>query len=302
VSGSGQRRARAGAPPIIAVSGVSGVGKTRLLARLIPALVARGLRVGALKHTSHDHPFDRRGKDTEVLRRSGAIAAAIDGPRGLAYFGPPARSVSALARLLPPVDLVVAEGFKHEPLPRVEVHRRSVSRTFLCATDRRVLAVVTDEAPPRPLPAFAPDDVEALADLLCARLRLSRGKPRPRERLRVRPTVSRLPAEGSERTEALGRKPRMAKTTNRKGRTSRSRAGRRSGSSRSEAGRKGGNATLRARGPEFYSEIGRKGGKKSGGARSRRAAMARRSGSKRGSSRRTTRRGTRRAPRTSRIR
>jgi molybdopterin-guanine dinucleotide biosynthesis adapter protein len=281
-------------PPIVAVSGSSGVGKTRLLARLIPALVARGLRVGALKHTSHDHPFDRRGKDTEVLRRAGAIAAAIDGPRGLAYFGPPARSVRALARLLPPVDVIVAEGFKHEPLPRVEVHRRTVSREFLCASDRRVLAVVTDEPPPRPVPAFEADDVEALADLLCARLRLARGKPRPRERLRVRPTVSRLPAEGSERTDALGRQPRMAKTTNRKGRSSRSRAGRRSGSSRSEAGRKGGNATLRARGPEFYSEIGRKGGKKSGGARSRRAAMARRGGtSRRGTARGGSRRGTR---------
>ncbi len=260
MSGAGGGRASLVSPPIVAVSGASGAGKTRLLARLIPALVARGLRVGALKHTSHDHPFDRRGKDPDVLRRAGAIAAAIDGPRGLAYFGPPARSVRALARLLPPVDLVVAEGFKHEPLPRIEVHRRGVSSAFLCATDRRVFAVVTDEAPPRPVPAFAPDDVAALAELVCARLRLDRGKPRPPERLRVRPTVSRLPAEGSERTDALGRKPRMAKTTNRKGSPSRSRAGRRSGSSRSEAGRKGGNATLRARGPEFYSEIGRKGG------------------------------------------
>ena len=287
--------------PILAVSGFSGAGKTRLLSRLVPVLVSRGLRVGALKHTSHPHPFDVPGKDTDVLRRAGAVAAAIEGPRGLAYFGPPTGSLRGLAALLPPVDVVLAEGWKDEPVPRIEVHRRAVSRAFFCATDRRVVAVVTDEAPPRPVPAFRPGDVEPLAALVCALFGLSDRKPRARERLRVRPTVTSVPAKRSERTDALGRTNRMPKTMNRKGTSSRSRAGRKGGSSRSEAGRKGGNATLRARGPEFYSEIGRKGGKKSGGARSRRASMSRRkaSTSRRGAS--TSRRGTsRRSSRSSR--
>jgi molybdopterin-guanine dinucleotide biosynthesis protein B len=152
-----------GGPPILAFSGPSGAGKTRLLARLIPALARRGLTVAVVKHTGHPHAFDARGKDTEVLRRAGAVAAAIEGPHGLAYFGPPAGGIRALARLLPPVDLVLAEGWRSEPLPRVEVHRREVSRDFLCATDRRVVAVVTDEAPPRALPTFAPDDVAGVA-------------------------------------------------------------------------------------------------------------------------------------------
>ena len=107
----------------MAVSGFSGSGKTRLISRLIPALARRGVRVGALKHTGHPHPFDVPGKDTDVLRRAGAIAAAIEGPHGLAYFGPPAGGVRALARLLPEVDLVLAEGFKHEPLPPLLVRR-----------------------------------------------------------------------------------------------------------------------------------------------------------------------------------
>ena len=62
--------------------GPSGVGKTRLLVRLIPALARRRVRVAVLKHTRHAHPFDRPGKDTEVLRRAGAVAAAIEGPAG----------------------------------------------------------------------------------------------------------------------------------------------------------------------------------------------------------------------------
>ncbi len=158
---------------ILAFSGPSGAGKTRLLVRLIPALIRRGITVAALKHAGHPHGLDRRGKDSERLRRAGARAVAIQGPLGLAFFGPPVGGLRALARLLPAVDLVLAEGFKSEPIPRVEVHRRAVSRTFLCARDRRVVAVVSDEVPPRPLPAFSAGDVEALADFICRRLRLS---------------------------------------------------------------------------------------------------------------------------------
>jgi molybdopterin-guanine dinucleotide biosynthesis protein MobB len=173
------------AAPIVAVSGPSGAGKTRLLARLVPALARRGVRVAILKHTGHDHPFDRPGKDTDVLRRAGAVAAAIQGPTGMALFGPPLPGARALARLLPPADLVLAEGWRSEPLPRIEVHRRRVSREFLCLRDRRVFAAVTDEPPPRPVPAFDPDDVEGVAALLCERFGLAAAAVRPGRRRRT---------------------------------------------------------------------------------------------------------------------
>jgi molybdopterin-guanine dinucleotide biosynthesis protein B len=154
----------------VAVSGPSGAGKTRLIRRLLPALAARGLRVAYLKHTGHAHPLDRRGKDTEVVLRAGAVAAAIQGPHAMALFGPPAPDIARLAALLPPCDLVLAEGWSDERLARVEVHRRGVSRHFLCLGDRRVFAVVSDEPPPRAVPWLDPDQVEGLADLLAARL------------------------------------------------------------------------------------------------------------------------------------
>ncbi|HEY6098037.1 MAG TPA: molybdopterin-guanine dinucleotide biosynthesis protein B [Anaeromyxobacter sp.] len=263
-------------PPIVAVSGFSGSGKTRLLARLIPALARRGVSTAVLKHTRHPHAFDRPGKDTDVLRRAGAVATAIDGPEGMAFFGPPAGGLRALAAFLPPVDLVLAEGWKDAPVPRIEVHRRRVARDFLCAEDPRVFAAVTDEPPPRPVRAFGHGEVEALAALVCARFGL--GTPaRRRPRLRAVPAVSRLRAEGSGRAVVPGRRRRMAKN-----KSGSRRGGRRTGGSRQGAGRKGGRATLRARGLEFFSEIGRKGGKKSG---SKRRAAARRASRKMRSSR-----------------
>jgi molybdopterin-guanine dinucleotide biosynthesis protein B len=166
--------------PIVAVSGPSGAGKTRLLSRLIPALAARGVAVGLIKHTGHAHPFDQPGKDTDVLRRAGAVAVAIQGPDAMALFGPATSGARALAALLPPCDLVLAEGWRSDPLPRLEVHRREVSRSFLCATDRRVLALVGDEAPPRRLPRFDPDDAGAVADFLVAWLARRRAGRRRR--------------------------------------------------------------------------------------------------------------------------
>jgi molybdopterin-guanine dinucleotide biosynthesis protein B len=156
--------------PVVAVSGPSGAGKTRLITRLIPLLRRRGLVVAVIKRTHHRQSFDVAGKDTDLVRRAGAVAAAIEGPGGLAIFGPPAGDARKLARLLPPCDLILAEGWRGEPLPRIEVHRRTVARQFLCAIDRRVFAVVSDEPPPRPLPTFRSDRLGPLADLLVARL------------------------------------------------------------------------------------------------------------------------------------
>jgi molybdopterin-guanine dinucleotide biosynthesis protein B len=281
---------RARAPRVVAVSGRSGAGKTRLLARLIPALARRGVSCAVVKHTRHPHPFDRPGKDTEVLRRAGAVATAIEGPAGMAWFGPPAGGLDALVARMPPVALVLAEGFRDAPVDRIEVHRRSVARAFLCARDPRVFAIVTDEPPPRAIPAFAADEVEPLADLLCARLGL-RGTPRGRARLRLRPSVSSVSRE-SGRTVVPRERGRMAKTTSRKGGS----RGRRSGTRRS--GSAGGKATLRSRGPEFYSEIGRKGGKRSAAARRKagRSTSSRRKSSS-GRSRRSSSRGRSRSSR-----
>jgi molybdopterin-guanine dinucleotide biosynthesis protein B len=161
-----QPRTRRRLAPILAFSGPSGSGKTTLLVKLLPALVARGLTVAALKSSGHSHPFDRLRKDSARLKGAGAVAVALQGPAEVAYFGPPVKGIRALARLLPAVDLVLAEGFKHDRVPRVEVHRTEINRRFLCKRDTRVIAVVSDVEPPLDLPWFTAGEVEALADFV----------------------------------------------------------------------------------------------------------------------------------------
>jgi molybdopterin-guanine dinucleotide biosynthesis protein B len=109
----------------------------------------------------------------------------------MAYFGPPAGSLSALLRHLPEVDLVLAEGWRGEKLPRVEVHRRRISREFLCAKDRNVIAVVTDEPPPRELPAFGADDVAGIGRFVTAWTQRPRPSDAPARAAAGRPASRR---------------------------------------------------------------------------------------------------------------
>jgi molybdopterin-guanine dinucleotide biosynthesis protein B len=168
-------------PPVFAFSGPSGSGKTTLLVALVRELARRGLRVVAVKHSSHPHGFDAPGKDSDLLLRAGALGVAVQGPSQLATFGPPVRGGPRLvARRLPRADLVLVEGWKEARVPRVEVHRAEVSRDFACAGGRGFIAVVTDETPPGDLPAFRAADVEGVADLICARAGLAPRRSSPR--------------------------------------------------------------------------------------------------------------------------
>jgi molybdopterin-guanine dinucleotide biosynthesis protein MobB len=156
-------------PPALSIVGRSGSGKTTLLEKLIPELRGRGLRVGVVKHSSDEHPLHPPGRDTERHARAGAALVAFATPEGvqLTLPGPVEDVRSVLARFADTVDLVLVEGWKHGPLPKIEVWREGLEPP-LVASLQDVRAVVSDS--PVPLPEgvrrFSPDEVQALASLI----------------------------------------------------------------------------------------------------------------------------------------
>ena len=160
-------------PPIVPFVGKSGSGKTTLLEKLIPVLVARGLRVGLVKHDVHGFELDQPGKDTHRLRQAGAVRVAISSPQQFALIGRVEEELplAALAeRYLSDVDIVLAEGYKRSKLPKVEICRAERSRELLCTADE-LLAVVSDLRFELPCPQFGLDDVAGVANLLEGHLR-----------------------------------------------------------------------------------------------------------------------------------
>lgn len=135
---------------VFGIAGYSGAGKTTLLEALIPRFVAVGLRVSLLKHAHHHFDIDRPGKDSYRLREAGcAEVLLVSGQRWALMHelrdAPEPGFEEQIARFSD-CDLVLVEGFKHMPVPKLEVHRPAVGKPLIATDDNEhIVAVATDE-------------------------------------------------------------------------------------------------------------------------------------------------------------
>ncbi len=156
---------------IIGLAGWQGSGKTTLLAKVIPRLVARGRTVSTVKHAHDGFDIDQPGKDSHTHRMAGATEVLIGSAKRFALMhelrGAPEPSLKDLLARLAPVDLVIVEGYKREPHPKLEVHRASVGKPLLHPNDPWIVAIASDlPLPDTGLPVIGLDDIETIADVL----------------------------------------------------------------------------------------------------------------------------------------
>jgi molybdopterin-guanine dinucleotide biosynthesis protein B len=144
--------------PVLGIAAWSGTGKTTLLVQVLPALRARGLRVGLVKHAHHAFDVDTPGKDSYELRRAGASPVLVASRARWALMAEtPGQDEPELDQLLghldqSGLDLILVEGFKHEAFPKLELYRASLGKPPLYPEDAQVVAVATDgplDPPPR---------------------------------------------------------------------------------------------------------------------------------------------------------
>lgn len=135
----------------LGIVGWSGSGKTTLLAAMLPLLRARGLTVSTVKHTHHGFDMDRPGKDTFRHREAGAHEVLVASGTRWALLHEVAGAEPQLPELLQrmdPVDLVLVEGYKAHPFPKLEVHRPTLGKPPIWPGQPDVVAVATDSALP----------------------------------------------------------------------------------------------------------------------------------------------------------
>ena len=136
--------------PIVGFAAFSGSGKTTLVSGVIPVLRDSGLRIGVIKHAHHNFKIDTPGKDSYELRNAGAEQVLIASRERLAWVRESVEEQEpTLEELLKiyagqELDLIIVEGFKHEPFTKIEVHRSTIKRPLLARTDSHIIAVATD--------------------------------------------------------------------------------------------------------------------------------------------------------------
>ncbi len=136
--------------PIVGFAAFSGSGKTTLVSGVIPVLRDSGLRIGVIKHAHHNFKIDTPGKDSYELRNAGAEQVLIASRERTAWVKESVEEREpTLEELLKiyagqELDLIIVEGFKHEPFTKIEVHRSTIKRPLLASTDPHIIAVATD--------------------------------------------------------------------------------------------------------------------------------------------------------------
>ena len=180
--------------PIVSIVGKSDSGKTTLIEKLVPELVRRGYRIGTVKHDVHGFEVDREGKDSWRHKQAGARSVLIASPARIALIEDVDRDLPLEVirdRYFSAVDLILTEGYKRGPMPKVEISRRERSSELICTGDDDLVAVVSDQDHEVNVPVFRFEEIPALADRIEQRVLEEgpRAKDRPKGAGKVRLSV-----------------------------------------------------------------------------------------------------------------
>ncbi|MCV6603798.1 MAG: molybdopterin-guanine dinucleotide biosynthesis protein B [Porticoccaceae bacterium] len=132
---------------IFGIVGWKDSGKTTLITKLIGEFERRGLTVATVKHAHCDIEVDKPGRDSHRHRMAGAGQVVVASPDRWALIrelrGQPEPSLSDFLAKLDPVDLVLVEGYKYDPHPKLQVVRPSHNPEPM-PDAANVVAVATD--------------------------------------------------------------------------------------------------------------------------------------------------------------
>ncbi len=158
-------------------AGWSGSGKTTLIEKLIPLFVKRGIRVSLIKHAHHSFDVDVPGKDSYRHRQAGATEVLVTSSRRWVLMhelrGEKEPSFEEQLRHLSPCDLLIVEGFKFAPIPKLEVWRAGSGEGLLHPNDPHIVALATDAKVQTKLPLLDLNDHEAIASFIVRHQRLA---------------------------------------------------------------------------------------------------------------------------------
>jgi molybdopterin-guanine dinucleotide biosynthesis protein MobB len=161
---------------IYGITGWKNTGKTTLTERLVAHFTASGLRVSTVKHAHHATEIDHPGRDSFRHREAGAGQVIVASPTRWALMtelrGAQEPLLEELLAHLSPCDLVLIEGYKQAPHPKIEAHRIATGRELLALQNPSIRALASDVPLDHPLPCFDLDNIAAIAAFIRAEVGL----------------------------------------------------------------------------------------------------------------------------------
>jgi molybdopterin-guanine dinucleotide biosynthesis protein B len=162
---------------VFGFAGWSGSGKTTLIEKLIPRFAGRGLKVSLIKHAHHSFDVDQPGKDSYRHRHAGASEILVTSSRRWVLMhelrGTPEPSFDEQVRRISPCDLLIVEGFKHAPIPKLEVWRAVTGEPLLHPNDPHIVAIASDTRVETRLPQISLDDAAGVERFIVDYLKLA---------------------------------------------------------------------------------------------------------------------------------
>lgn len=125
----------------VAFTGPSGSGKTTLIEKLSKALI-NSREVAIIKHDPKDKAiFDKVGKDSHTFSQTGA-EVIVTSPQRTTYFSQRNKELEELIELFGKFDILLVEGLKTLPLPRIAIFRNKIDESYLDCSE----AIAIDES------------------------------------------------------------------------------------------------------------------------------------------------------------
>ena len=151
--------------PVVSFVAYSGTGKTTFLERLIPKLKARGLKIAIVKHDGHRFEIDHEGKDSDRFTKAGADVTGLISSEKAVLMENRQTDPEEFLKKIVGVDLILREGFKQGPWPKIMLHRKGTGKPMPLLPEE-CLAVISDAEVMDCENVFPLEDIEKTADFL----------------------------------------------------------------------------------------------------------------------------------------
>jgi len=155
---------------VFGFAGWSGSGKTTVIEQLIPRFMRAGLTVSLIKHAHHSFDIDQPGKDSYRHRAAGSKEVLVSSEKRWVIMhelqGDAEPGLDALMKRLSPCDLLLVEGYKRYPMPKLEIYRGANGKPLLHPEDPTIVAIAADVPLETELPRFRLDDYDRIAEFI----------------------------------------------------------------------------------------------------------------------------------------